>query len=201
MLVDLIVQIVKFNLKVIHMKLKVKLTLELLFCFSFFFLASLFAWYFDSHAHSSHNDVFIYLKDPPPSPQTINFCFTHSPSASSNRRKLQLNAKTFQSGLQCINNLFMKVPKWATKCSDCSKWIKRSKMSEFLSFSKILIKNSLFSSFISACTKRVLKMHQCRNHEIDFYKIVRINSNGSLLFMHVLRNSWKNDEGKRKIIK
>lgn len=200
MLVDLIVQIVKFNLKVIHMKLKVKLTLGLLFCFSFFFLASLFAWYFDSHAHSSHNDVFIYLKDPPP-PLNNRFLFYHCPSASSNRRKLQLNAKTFQSGLQCINNLFMKVPKRATKCSDCSKWIKRSKMSEFLSFSKILIKNSLFSSFISTGTKRVLRMHQCRNHEIDFYKIVRINSNGSLLFMHVLRNSWKNDEGKRKIIK
>lgn len=200
MLVDLIVQIVKFNLKVIHMKLKVKLTLDYCSVLVFFGGASLFAWYFDSHAHSSHNDVFIYLKDPPPPPNN-RFLFYHSPSASSNRRKLQLNAKTFQSGLQCINNLFMKVPKWATKCSDCSKWIKRSKMSEFLSFSKILIKNSLFSSFISACTKRVLKMHQCRNHEIDFYKIVRINSNGSLLFMHVLRNSWKNDEGKRKIIK
>lgn len=150
------------------------------------------------HIHLITMCSFIW-KTPPP--KTIDFCFTHSPSASSNRRKLQLNAKTFQSGLQCINNLFMKVPKWATKCSDCSKWIKRSKMSEFLSFSKILIKNSLFSSFISTGTKRVLRMHQCRNHEIDFYKIVRINSNGSLLFMHVLRNSWKNDEGKRKIIK
>lgn len=200
MLVDLIVQIVKFNLKVIHMKLKVKLTLGLLFCFSFFFFWHHFLLdiLIHMHIHLITMCSFIWKTPPPPNNR---FLFYHSPSASSNRRKLQLNAKTFQSGLQCINNLFMKVPKWATKCSDCSKWIKRSKMSEFLSFSKILIKNSLFSSFISTGTKRVLRMHQCRNHEIDFYKIVRINSNGSLLFMHVLRNSWKNDEGKRKIIK